>query len=114
MRIVLCRFMKKVSAVGQVMLARRRRGRERRLNALGIRHLQGSVNLVGRYVIEALAFVFFWKRLPILLGGLKQRKRSHDICHRKSKRIFYASVDVTFGCKVNYAINFFVLHQFQK
>ena len=58
MRIILGRFQEELVAVRQMVLARRCFRRERRLDAFGVCQFQSAVHLVGRYVVEALAFIF--------------------------------------------------------
>ena len=59
MRVVFGIFVEEVFSVSQMMFRRRGGGSERGLDAFGMGHFQCSVNLVGRDVVEAFAFVFF-------------------------------------------------------
>ena len=67
MRIILRRFIEELLAVGQVMLARRCLRRKRRLNAFGMRHLQRSIHLVRRDMVEPFALVLLRQAFPIQL-----------------------------------------------
>lgn len=49
--------------------------------------------------------------LPIELGGLKERKGTHDIGASKGEGVLDTAVDMTLGCKVDDAIDLLVLHQ---
>ena len=72
MRIVLRRFQEELVSVSQVMLSTAGRGGERRLYAVGMSQLQSTVHLVGRDMVEALAFILLRQRFPIKLGSLQQ------------------------------------------
>ena len=56
-RVVFGGLVEEVFTVGQVVLARRGFGGKGRLNAFGMSHLQSSIDLVGRDVVEAFALV---------------------------------------------------------
>ena len=64
-------LVEEVVAVGFVAFAGSH-GFERRLNAFGVVHGEGTIDFVGRDVVKSLAFVLFGQRLPIELGGLEQ------------------------------------------
>ena len=70
--VILRCLVKEVIAIGQMMLARRCRCRERRHNALGVVHLKRAIYLIGRDVVEALALILLGERLPIELCCLEK------------------------------------------
>ena len=111
MRVILCGLIEEIVAVGKVMLARRRSGRERRLHALGVVHLERTIHLIGRDVVEALALVALGQRLPVELRGLEQRKRAHHVGAGKGEGVLDAAVHVALGSKMNNAIHLLLLHQ---
>ena len=79
----------------------------------GAVELQGAIDFVGRYMVEAFAFVAFREAFPINLGGLQETQRAHHICPCKSEGVFNGAVHVAFGSKVDDAGYFVLLHQFQ-
>ena len=72
MRVVLCRFQKELFAVCLMVLSRGCLCGERRCDAFGVRHFQGTINLVRGDVVETLPLVAFWARLPVEPGSLQQ------------------------------------------
>ena len=74
MRIVLGSLQEELLAVSLVVLIAGCLGGERSRNALRMSHLQGTVNLISRDVVEALTLVSFRKTLPVYLGSLEQRQ----------------------------------------
>ena len=76
-------------------------------------HLQGTVNFIGRDVVETLTLVSLWKALPIDLGSLEQGQGSHHVGLGEGERILDTSIYVTFGSEMDDAIHLVVLHQFQ-
>ena len=112
MRIVLRGLAKEFVPVGEVVLSGRSPGAERRLNALRMIHRKGSIDFVGRDMVEHLAFIALRQAFPIQLGGLKQAQSSHHIGTGKSERVFNAPVNVGLGCKVDNPVDLLVLHQF--
>ena len=87
------------------------RSGERRLYALGVCQFQGSIDLIGRYVVEALAFVLLGQRFPIEFGSLQQRECSHNVGTCKGERVFYGAVHMTLGSKVDDTVHLLLLHQ---
>ena len=77
----------------------------------GARDVEGTVHFVGGDVVEALAFVAFGKRLPIVAGGLQQAEGAHHIGAGEAHRIFDGAIDVTFGGKVNDAVDVLLFEQ---
>lgn len=111
MRVIFGGLVEEVLAVCQVVLRRAGSCSERRLNTLGIGHLECAIHLIGRDVIEALALVFLRERLPVEFSGLKKGERTHDVGASEGERILDGAVHVTLGRKVDDAINLLVLHQ---
>ena len=70
--------------------------------ALGPRHRQRSVDLVGGYVVEPFPLVV---SVPLLLGRLKQRQRSHDVRPGEGERVPDRSVDMAFGREVYHPVD---------
>ena len=79
----------------------------------GAVELQGAIDFVGRYMVEAFAFVAFREAFPINLGGLQETQRAHHICPCKSEGVFDGAVHVALGGKMDDAGYFVLLHQFQ-
>ena len=63
-------LVKELVTVGQMVLCAAGRRCVGRLDALGAVHLQRAIHFVGAYVVESLALIFLWQRLPVLLGSL--------------------------------------------
>ena len=72
MRRVLRRFVEEVGAGGQVMLAGASGRRERGRNAFRVVHLEGTINFIGRNMIETLAFVLFREAFPVEFCSLEE------------------------------------------
>ena len=98
-------------AVGQMVALGGRRGGEGRLYALGVRHLQRAIHLVGADVVEALALVLLRQRLPVELGGLQEREGAHDVGAGEGEGVLDAAVHVALGGQVDDAIDVLLLHQ---
>ena len=111
MGIVLRGFQEELVAVGQMVLGAGCRGGERRLDAVGMGQFEGSVDLVGRDVIEALALVLLGKALPIEFRGLEQRERAHHVGLCENEGVLDATVHMALSCQVDDAIDLFLLHQ---
>ena len=107
MGIILRILVEEVAAVGKVMLARRGRCRERRLDTFGIRQLQSSVNLIRRDVVEELAVP---RPVPILARRLQQRQRTQHVRARKGEGILDRTVNVALGRKVDNAVDRVLAH----
>jgi len=107
MGIILRILVEEVAAVGKVMLARRGRCRERRLDTLGIRQLQSSVNLIRRNVVEELAVP---RPVPILACRLQQRQRTQHVRARKGEGILDRAVNVALGRKVDNPVDRVLAH----
>ena len=108
--VVLGRFVEKLIAVSLVTL-RGSYGLEGRLDSLGVVHLQSTIYLVGRDMVEALAFITLWKTLPIELRRLQERDRAHYIGLCEGEGVLNRAVHMAFGSKVDNAVNLLVLHQ---
>ena len=93
-----------------VLGGRSRRG-ERRLDAFGIGHLKSAVDFVRGDVVETLALVLLRQRLPIELGSLQERERTHHVGACKGERILDGAVHVTLGGQMDDAVDLLVLHQ---
>ena len=94
-----------------MVLARRCFRCERRFDALGMGQFKCAIDLVGGNVVEALAFVLLGQRFPVEFRGLQQAQSAHHVGLGKRKRVFDGTVHVRFGCEVDDAIDFLVLHQ---
>ena len=112
MRIVLRGLAKEFVPIGEVMLSGRSPGAERRLYAFRVIHSKGSIDLIGRDMVEHLALIALRKTLPIQFGGLKQAQGPHYISPREGERVFYAPVNVGLSGKVDNPVDLLVLHQF--
>ena len=97
-----------------MVMLRRSRCCERRFNAFGMGHLKSSIHLIGGDVIEHLVVVFFGKWFPIKFSGLKQWQRSHHVCASKGERVLNRTVDVAFGCQMDYSVDVFAAHKAQE
>ena len=64
-------------------------------------------------MVEALAFVFLWKALPIYLRSLKQRQCAHHVSACKGERILNRAVYVALCSEVDNAVNLVLLHEFE-
>ena len=113
MRIVLGSLQEELLAVSLVVLIAGCLGGERSRNALRMSHLQCTINLIGRDVVETLALISLWQTLPVDLCRLKQRQGSHHVGLSESERILDTSIYMTFGCEMDDAIYLVVLHQLQ-
>ena len=102
--IVLCGFLEELVAI---YLMRADVG----VHSFGMRQFECTVNLIGRNMVETFAFIFFRQRLPIYLGGLQQRERSHHVGARKGKRVLDATVYVAFGSQMDDAVHVILGHQ---
>ena len=107
MGIILRILVEEVAAVGKVMLARRGRCRERRLDALGIGQFQSPVDLIRRDVVEELAVP---RSVPILARRLQQRQRTQHVRARKGEGILDRAVNVALGRKVDNAVDRVLAH----
>ena len=74
MRIVLGCLYEELLAVSLVVLTAGCLGGERSRNALRVSHLQCTINLIGRDVVETLALISLRKTLPVNLCRLEQRQ----------------------------------------
>ncbi len=99
-------------AVGQVVLAAGGLGGEGRLDALGVGHLEGAVDLVGGDVVEALALELLRQGLPVALGGLQEAEGTHHVGLCEGEGVLDAAVHMALGGEVDDAVDVFVLHQF--
>ena len=64
-------FIEEVLSVRQMVLGGGSLGGERRLDALGVGHLQSAIDLVRRDVVETLALVLLRQGLPVEFRRLK-------------------------------------------
>ena len=74
-------------------------------------HLQCSIYLISRDMVETLALIFLRQQLPIEFGSMEQGQCTHYICTGKYEWIFDATVYMTLSCKMDNAINMLILHQ---
>ena len=100
-------LVEEVAAVGKVMLARRGRCRERRLDTFGIRQLQSSVDFVRRDVVEELAVP---RPVPILACRLQQRQRTQHVRARKGEGILDRVVDMALRRKMYNTVDLIFAH----
>ena len=96
---------------GQVLPARRGRRAERGLHALGARHLQGPVDLVGGDVVEALPLVASGLPLPAPPRGLKQAQGAQHVGAREGERVADAAVHVALRREVDHPVHAVALHK---
>ena len=76
-------------------------------------HLQCTIHLIGRDVVETLALVTLWKTLPVNLCRLEQRQGTHHVGLSKSEWILDTSIYMALGSEMDDAIHLVVLHQLQ-
>ena len=112
MGIVLRCLVEEISAVCQVVFCAACCCGERWFDAFGVGHLQCSIHLIGRDVIEAFAFVFLRQTFPIEFSCLQEGECSHYVCACKGEWVFDGTIHVTLCCEVNNAVNLLVLHEF--
>ena len=113
MRIILGSLYEELLAVSLVVLTAGCLGGERSRNALRVSHLQCTVYLIGRDVVEALTLVSLRKTFPVNLCRLEQRQGTHHVGMSESEWILDTSIYMTFGCEMDDAIHLVVLYQFQ-
>ena len=113
MRIILGSLQEEFLAISLVVLSAGSLGCERRCNTLWMSHLQGTIHLVGRDMIEALALITLWQTLPIDLGSLEQRQGTHHIGLSESERILDTAVHMTLCSQMDNTVHLILLHQFQ-
>ena len=111
MRIVLGCLIEEVLSVCKVMLLRTCLCCERRLYSFWMSHLQCSIYLICRDMIETLTFKFLWQRLPIELGSLKESQCTHNVCTSECEWIFDTTINMTLSSKMNNTIYMLILHQ---
>ena len=112
-RLILEVLSEELLSVSQVVLAAGSLCCERRLNALRVCHLKGTVYFVGGDVVEAFALILLREALPISLGGLQKAQRTHHVGLGKGEGILDGAVHVGFRCKVDDAVHVLLLHKFQ-
>ena len=110
-RVILCALEEELVAVGQVMLGAAGRGGEWRFDAVRVRQFQCSIDLIGRNMIESLALILLWQRLPVELGGLQQAQSAHHVGAGESEGVLDAAVHVALRGQVNDAVHLLLLHQ---
>jgi len=76
-----------------------------------MRHLQRTIHLIGRNVIESFALILLRQAFPIKFGSLQQRQSSHHIGLCKCEWILNTSIHMTLCCQVNDTIHMLFLHQ---
>ncbi len=111
MRVVLGRLVEEVTTICQVVLGGRSLGGKRRFDTLGMGHLQRTIYLVGRDMVEALTLVAFRQRFPVELGGLEHRERTHDVGLGEGERILNRAIYVALSSQVDDAGDLLFLHQ---
>jgi len=112
-RIILGSLYEELLAISLMVLIAGCLGSKRSRNTLRMSHLQGTINLISRDVIEALTLVSFKKTLPVNLCRLEQRQGSHHVGLSESEWILDTSIYVALGSEMDDAIHLVVLHQFQ-
>ena len=114
MRIVFGSLQEELLSVSLVFLTARCLGSERSRNALRMSHLQGTIHLIGRDVVETLALVTLTKTLPVDLCRLAQRQGTHHVGLSESEWILDTSIYVALSSEMDDAIHLVVLHQLQR
>lgn len=67
--------------------------------------LKRAVDLVGRYVVEPLSFIFFRKGIPVFLSSLQKRESTHHVGAGKGKGILDRAVYMAFSCEMYDAVD---------
>ena len=113
MGVVLRGLEEELVAIGQMMLCRRGSRGERRLNALGMGHFEGTIDLVGTNVVKQMPFSPLRSlfSIPISLRSLKQTQRSHYVSLGEGERVLDGAVHMALSGKMDDAIDLFILHQ---
>ena len=97
--------------VCQMVLRRRGRSREGRLDAFRVRQLQRTVHLVRGDMVEQLAHVLLRKGLPVQLRRLEHRQGAQDIGLREGEGILDRAVHVALRGQVDHSVRPFLPHQ---
>ena len=126
MGVILRRLVEEVLTIGQVMLTRRCRGRERRLNTLRMTEFKGAIHLIRRDMVESTVnrqrttvnslfhLVGSGLALPIEFGSLKERQCTHHIGAGKGEGVLDATVYMALCSQVDDTIDLLLLHEFIK
>ena len=109
-RVVLGCFHEEVFSVG-LMSVCRGFGSERRRQSLGVSEFECAIDLVGRDMIEAFAFVLLRQALPVEFGSLQHTERTHDVRACEGERVFDRAIDMALGSQMNNAGDVLLLHE---
>ncbi len=101
----------KFLTIGQMVLTAGSLGGEGWLDALGVRHLESAVDLVGGDVVETLALELLRQALPVEFGGLEEAEGAHHVGLREGEGVLDGAVHMALGGKVDDAVDVLVLHQ---
>ncbi len=115
-RLILQVLREELLAIGQMVLPAGSLGRERRLDTLRMRHLQGAIDFVGGDVVEAAgnrSVKDIALGLPVRLGGLQHGQSAHDVGAGEGEGIFDGAVHMGLGGQVDDAVHPFLLHEGQ-
>ena len=98
-------------AVGQMVLAGGGLRGEGGLDAVGVGHLQGAIDLIGGDVVEALAFPLLGEGLPVELRGLQEGEGAHHVGLCEGEGVLDGAVHMALGGEMDDAVDMLVLHQ---
>ena len=104
-------FREELLSESEVVQFGRCAGGERGRDTFGMGEFQCPIDLIGGYVIEALALVLFGHRFPVQLRRLQQGQSSHDVGLCEGEGIFDRAVHVAFSGEVYDAGHFLLLHK---
>ena len=110
MGVVLGSLYEEVLAIGLVVL-RRRLGREGWGDTLWVSHLECTIHLVGRDMVEAFALILLRQSLPIEFGCLQERECAHHIGASECEWVLDRTIHMTLGCEVNDTRHVLLLHE---
>ena len=82
-----------------------------RWHSLWMSHLECSIDFIGGYMVESLAFVSLWQALPVELGSLEEGESSHDIGASEGEGILDGTVYMALSGEMDDAVNVLILHQ---
>ena len=110
MRVIFRCLIEKFLTISQMMLSRRGGRGERRLDTLRMGHLQSTIDLVGRDVVETFTLILLRQRLPIELRRLQEAQRAHHVRPCEGEGILDAPVHMALGCQVDDAVHLMRFH----
>ena len=92
------------------MLRRRGSGGEGGFDTLRVGELEGTVDLVGRDVVEEFPLVAFGAGFPADLCGLEKGKCAHHVGAGESEGVEDRAVHMAFGREMDHAVDLIFLH----